>query len=225
MKHIPAKHLYTKTIKRAMLLPLAILLLSACSEKQEHYPDLLTEFADIRTNSYGIMTEMITDNGRRYSIANTNIRPHRPDTTYRAVVGYVSGIDNYANKVQIYSLIGGQVLADSTTVLHHDPTGIESMWKHGQYINMQLTAKTQGGRHFWGYAVDSVQHAGEKGRANSHHFLSVHHNQGADPISYSQTYYCSILTSAIAKYQSSDTISVTVHTFKGKKTWTFSPNP
>lgn len=223
MKPTPNKFIYIKLAKKAMLLSLVALLPLACSENQEPYPDLLTEFADIRTNAYGIMTEMTTDDGTRYGITNTNIRPHRPDTTYRVVVGYVPSKTSPVT-AHIYSLEGGQILSDSATVLRHDPTDIESMWKHGKYINMHLTAKTQGGRHYWGYAVDSVQQAGERGRTNSHHFLSLHHNQGADPISYSQTYYCSILTSAIPEYQGGDTITVTVHTFQGEKAWKFSPN-
>jgi hypothetical protein len=96
------------------------------------------------------------------------------------------------------------------------------MWMGGRYINMQLTAKTQGGRHTWGYAIDFIEEAGEKGRAHTHYYLSLHHNQGNDPTSYSQTHYCSILTTQLPQYENTDTITVSVHTFNGIKSWTFS---
>lgn len=197
------------------------MLMWACSEKQEPYPNLITEFADIRTDANGMFVDMTTDKGIRFSISNTNIKPHRPDTTYRAIVGYTTDNEATEKVSYIYSLTGAQVLADSTGLLKHDPTGIESMWHEGHYLNMQLTAKTQGGWHHWGYGIDSVQHAGSNGRTHAHHHLSIHHNQGQDPLSYSQTHYCSIRIPEIPDYQNADTITVAVHTFNGIKFWKF----
>lgn len=211
---------YRNALHKAMLLPVVLLMLS-CSEEQEPYPDLITEFADIRTGVDGMFLDMTTDNGTCYSITNTNIKPHRPDTVYRAVAGFVPETETPRLQARIYSLTGAQVLSDSTAILRHDPVGIESMWREGKYINMQLTAKTQGGIHYWGYAIDSVRQAGEDGRTRAHYRLSVHHNQGQDPISYSQTYYCSIHVPSIPYYNMGDTISVSVHTFNGVREWTF----
>ena len=210
------------TLLQAILLTAALLLMSACTEKQEPYPDLVTEFADMRTDGNGTFTDMTTDNGTRYSILNTDIQPHRPDTTYRAVVGYVpESVAPAMPAARIYSLVAARILADSTEVLRHDPTGIESMWRQGAYINMQLTARTQGGTQQWGFATDSVSHAGTYGRTHTHFHLSIHHDQGQDPTSYSRTYYCSIPLTAIEGYSNDDTVSVTVHTFHGLLTWTF----
>ena len=203
-----------------MLLLLALLPFS-CSEKQEPYPDLITEFVDMRTDADGMFVDMTTDDGTCYSIINTNIKPHRPDTIYRAVVGFVPNGNSANLQAQIYTLAGALLLADSTATLRHDPTGIESMWQEGCHINMQLTARTQGGLHLWGYAVDSVLQAGQGGRTHAHHHLSIHHNQGRDPMSYSQTYYCSIHASSIPYYNIGDTISISVHAFNGVREWTF----
>ena len=222
MRHALSTHESFKITLRAMLLMAALLIVS-CTEEAEPYPDLVTEFADIRTDADGMFIDMTTDDGTCYSITNTNIQPHRPDTTYRAVAGFVSNGSSTEPYAQIYTLTGAQVLADSTTILRHDPTGIESMWMEGRYVNMQLTAKTQGGRHTWGYAIDFIEKGGEKGRAHTHYHLSLHHNQGNDPTSYSQTHYCSILTTQLPQYENTDTITVSVHTFKGIKSWTF-PN-
>ena len=220
MKQVSPTHDSFKITLRAMLLVAALLLVS-CAERNEPYPSLVTEFADIRTDAAGNLTEMTTDNGTCYSITNTNIQPHRPDTTYRAIVGFIPNPDPYSPQAQIYTLHGAQLLADSTAILRHDPTGVESMWHEGRHINMQLTAKTQGGRHTWGYTIDFVEEGGKKERAHAHYHLSLHHNQGDDPTSYSQTYYCSILTTQLPQYENTDTITVSVHTFQGIKSWKF----
>ncbi len=204
----------------------ALFFLGSCSEESEPYPNLLTEMADVHTDHSGRLYCFVLDNGTQYTITNTNIQPHRPDTVYRAVVGYVPEPSTSSSSLpaQIYSLTGARVLADSTAVVRHDPTGIESMWSAGSYINMQLTAKSQGGIHYWGYAVDSQDMAGAEGRQHSHHRLSIHHVQGNDPLSYSSTYYCSISVPAIPQYRVGDTVTVTVHTFNGAKAWTFCPS-
>ena len=222
MKHALSIHESLKITLRAMLLMAALLIVS-CTEEAEPYPDLVTEFADIRTDADGMFIDMTTDDGICYSITNTNIQPHRPDTTYRAVAGFVSNGSSTEPHAQIYTLTGAQVLADSTAILRQDPTGVESMWHEGQHINMQLTAKTHGGRHTWGYAIDFIKEGGKKERAHAHYHLSLHHNQGDDPTSYSQTYYCSIHTTQLPQYENTDTITVSVHTFQGIKSWRF-PN-
>ena len=214
---------YRRIIRQLRLLILlcVILLLGACAGKQEPYPDLVTEFADMRTDANGIFRNMTIDDGTSFSITNTNIKPHHPNATYRVVVGFVPNTSGSRPEAEIYTLTGAYVLADSTTIVSHAPTSIESMWKKGEYINMQLTAKTQGGTHFWGYAIDSIQVIGKSGRTHSHFHLSIHHNQGNDPLSYSQTFYCSVPISKIEAYQPNDTISVSVHTFNGVRRWMF----
>lgn len=209
-------------IHRIPKIALILILLTSCSEEQEMYPSITTDIADIRTDYLGTMTEMITDDGRHLIITNTDIQPHRPDTTYRAVVGYTMEEQTEAGgRILIHSLEGARVLADSTSLVRHDATGIESMWAQGAYINMQLTALIQEGRHTWGFAVDSVWLAEETGHMHTHHHLSIHHNQGQDPLYFSQTYYRSIKKTDIAGFCPGDTVSVAVHTFKGVMKWTF----
>ena len=220
MSPICAHHRMPRLL-RSFVLPCAMLFSGACAEKQEPYPNLVTEFANIRTDANGIFRNMTIDDGSNFSITNTNIKPHHPNATYRVVVGFVPNTSGNRPEAEIYTLTGAHVLADSTTIVRHDPTSIESIWKKGEYINMQMTAKTQGGTHLWGYAIDSTQGTGENGRTHSHIHLSIHHNQGNDPLSYSQTYYCSIPISKIETYQPNDTITISVHTFEGIKKWMF----
>ncbi len=204
----------------------AAFILGACSsDGGEVYPNLVTEFADMYTDRFGSVSDFRTDAGVRYAVSNTNIEPLRPDTTYRVVVGYVPEVAAASSSAaaHIYTLTGAYVLADSTAVVSHDPTGVESVWLGGSYINMQLTPKTQGGVHYFGYAVDSLCAAGTAGRLHSHHHLSLHHHQAGDPLSYSATRYASVALSSIPQYTVGDTLSLTVHTFTGNKVWIFRP--
>lgn len=204
---------------------LAAICMASCSEGREPYPNVITEFADVHTDGRGRLCHFLTDDGTHYTVSNSNIPPHRPDTVYRAVVGFVPGTTDTGAATQrsahIHTLTGAMLLADSTDVVHHDPTGIASMWATARYINMQLTPLTQGGIHHWGYAVDSCRMAGDQGWAHAHHHLSVHHVQGSDPMSYSDTRYCSIKRASIPHYNTGDTVSVTLHTFNGQRRWTF----
>ncbi len=208
---------------RALMLGVFVLLLVACAEDAESYPDLLTEMADINSDHAGRLNVFVTDGGRKFYISNTNISLHRPDTVYRAVVGYVPTHDAASSswKATIYTLQGVQLLCDSTAVVRHDPTRVESMWQTERYINMQLAPLTQGGTHHWGYAVDTLLESGVAGRQHAHHHLSLHHNQCGDPLSFSETHYCSILLSSLPHYQTGDTVSVRVHTFDMEKVWAF----
>ena len=222
MKHASSTHESFKITFRAMLLMAALLLVS-CAEESEPYPNLVTEFADIHTGANGMFVSMTTDDGATFSITNTNTKPHHPNATYRALIGFVPDNSEKLPKATIYTLESVHVLADSTSTRMHNPISVESMWQKGRYINMHLSAKTHGGKHGWGYAIDFIEKAGEGDRTHAHYHLTLHHNQGNDPLSYSETHYCSIITSKLPEYEYTDTITVSVHTFNGIKSWKF-PN-
>lgn len=208
-------------IPRWAITLITVSLLAACSDEQESYPNLITEFSDIHTDAQGTFARMTIDNGTCFVIANTNIPKHNPNTTYRAVVGYEADPLSSTPRAYIYTLESATVLADSTAQACHSPINAESVWRSERYINLHLAYRTQGGDHYWGYTVESEQSAGKEGRTYGHRHLSIHHSQRQDPLSYSQKHYCSIPLSTIPGYQVTDTISITVHTFSGPKTWTF----
>lgn len=217
----PTQHTSTIGILRWTMLLSAVFFLIACSSKQEPYPNLITEFGNLSTNSEGTFIDMVTDNGQHFNITNTNIKKHRPDTTYRAIIGYSIGSTAKNIDAYIHSLKEAFVLGDSSNHVLRHPTGIESMWIRGKYINMQLSAKSQGKKQYWGYCIDDVQNADGSNRPHSHYHISIHHNQNNDLLSYTETYYCSIYVPSIPLIQHGDTITVAVNTFNGIKKWTF----
>ena len=55
----------------------------------DFYPNILTEFAMIRTDDAGTMIELTTDNEQTYTIANPQ-EGYDKNANYRAVCGYVA---------------------------------------------------------------------------------------------------------------------------------------
>lgn len=179
----------------------------ACSDDEQVYPDIVTEFADMKVDNNGVARSITLDNGSRYGIIN-QIMDLKPKATYRVVCGFVSQ-DTLAT---IYQLEGVHVLHDSTEVAITDPTGVLGVWRSGRYLNMHLTPKTQGGDHYWGFRTDSL---------TAHHaHVSLHHNQLGDPTSYTMDVYASLPMDSIQGYVPGDTVSLSINTFKGIQTWT-----
>ena len=84
----------------------------------------------------------------------------------------------------------------------------------GSYINLHLAPLTQGGNHSWGFITDSIG-------TDGHRYLSLHHRQNGDPLSYTQETYASIPLEELDSMTEGDSITLSIHTFKGIKTWNF----
>lgn len=170
------------------------------------YPDIRTEFANMKADAKGVASSITLDDGTRYSITNRIAELH-PDATYRVVCGYVPS----GQQATLYTLEGAHILRDSTQVAQSHPTGVLSAWRSGNYINLHLTPRTQGGTHYWGFCIDSL--------TEHHAHLSLHHHQNGDPTSYSTTTYASLPVDSIAGIAKGDTITLHINTFKGRREW------
>ena len=56
---------------------------------------------------------------------------------------------------------------------------------------------------------------------DGHRYLSLHHRQNGDPLSYTQETYASIPLEELDSMTEGDSITLSIHTFKGIKTWNF----
>lgn len=193
------------------MLSLLTLHLTACQDDEENYPSIITEFVDVLSNADGRLIRFTTDHGQTYQVTNS-IDGFDPNAVYRAVCGYVPEEDSYAT---IYQLLNVALLRDSTLVLRRDPIRLHSVWSAGSYINMQLAPLGQGGRQYWGYAIDSI--------TPRHVHLSLHHSQNGDPTSYTQNVYASIYVKRIEGYNAGDSISLAISTFDGIRHYIFVP--
>lgn len=194
-----------------LTLLLGILLAAGCSgdDNGSPFPSMWNEIVCLTTDGQGRIRQMVTDSGDTYEVTNT-LYGRKPSAQYRVMCGYT--LDG--NRATLYQTAGVHVLQDSTACATHDPLNILAAWKSGSYINLHLAPLTQGGSHTWGFALDSIG-------ADGHRYLSLHHRQGSDPLSYTQETYASIALEDVAGLATGDSLSLSVHTFKGIKTWNF----
>lgn len=183
-------------------------LMSSCSREEDTYPSIITEMADLYTDSHGVIVKFTTDAGVTYQVTDGQ-NDLEPDAIYRILCGYVPS----GEKATIYQAQGVYILRDSSAVAKTDPTAVKSVWKGGGYINMYLSPFTQGGTQYWGFITDSIR--------NGHAWVSLHHNQNTDPIFYSQPAYASLPIDSIKGIQKGDDITLSINTFNGLQTWDF----
>ena len=196
---------------KGVLGSLLLLCLFSCKgdDSSDFYPNVVTEFATIRTDDAGIMVEFTTDDERTYTISNPQ-EGYKKDFKYRAVCGYVPD----GQKATLYHATGAYLLCDSTELAYEpDAVNVVSAWLSGRYINMQLSPLTQGGKQYWGYRCDEVS-------GNTTH-ISLHHRQNGDPLSYTETVYASIPIDNFETVPAGDFIALHIKTFKGDRVWTF----
>lgn len=192
------------------LLSLLALHLVACKDDEDTYPSIITEFVDMLSDSEGVLVQFTNDQRQTYQIVN-RLDGADPNAIYRMVCGYVPEAD----RATIYQLLNVTLLRDSTDVLSRDPVRLHSVWRAGDYVNMQLAPLTQGGRQYWGYAIDSI--------APRHVHLSLHHAQNGDPLSYTQNVYASLYVKRIEGFAEGDTITLSLSTFDGLRHYTLAP--
>ena len=199
-------------MKKVGLILLTACLLACCKEGDDDsnfYPNILTEFATIRTDADGTMTELTTDDERTYAIKNPQ-KGYKKNYSYRAVCGFVPD----GRTVMLYQMTGAYLLHDSTELAYEpDPIKVTSIWQSGKYINMHLSPLTQGGTQYWGYRID------EASDGATH--LSLHHKQNNDPLSYTQSVYASLHMDSLKTIPAGNVIALHIKTFEGERVWTF----
>jgi len=196
-------------MKRSYLLILGLICLVSCKNNDDDtYPNIITEMADLYTNDDGEMEKFTTDAGVTYQITNGQ-GDLQPRALYRILCGYVPS----GNSATLYQLQSVYYLKDSTAIAKTNPTGVKSAWRAGKYINMYLSPLTQGGKQYWGFITDSIK--------GGHVWVSLHHNQNADPLSYTQPTYASLPVDSIKGIQAGDSITLRINTFNGTQTWNF----
>lgn len=199
------------------LLPVCVFL-SACSDNDsEFYPSIITEIVVAQADEQGLLTTIINDRGRAFQVSN-EITGLKANERVRALIGYVVQTDGL---VEVYSAQAVPTLSDVTDEEEpvRDPTGIESAWYGGGYLNFHFLPKTQGGRQGWAFMQDSTQ-TNDLGGTNYH--LSLYHDQMEDAEAYSTHFYaCVALDSIATRFSVADSIVFVVNTYEGLRTWYF----
>ncbi|MBQ0020286.1 MAG: hypothetical protein KBT39_07165 [Bacteroidales bacterium] len=202
-------------MKKITCLPLLVFIFSlctsSCSDDNEVYPSIVTKMADIYTNAQGDLKKLVFDDERSLTISNY-LPGYQKDAIYRALCGYTSD----GHFARLYQLMGVNILRDSTTIAWRDPLNTVSVWRTKRYINLHLSPKTQGGRHYWGFITDSIITSTKAdGQTSSHAYISLHHKQNGDPTSYSEDVYASLPVDSIKGIEATSPITLRIQTFDG----------
>jgi len=196
---------------------LCMSLCGACKENDYVYPSVLTEFINAQTDGNGVLSHLITDNGKTYVIQpRDGLSGLSADTLYRSVSIYeplTDGTEN--NMVKLYQC---QFILAPTPVpsssfkdgIKTDPADIERIWRSGEYINMVLDVRIKDKKHTYHFIDEGIE------KENDCQVLKIrlYHDSQDDYEAYTHKAYLSIpLESYREKLNKRDKIRFYVNTY------------
>lgn len=213
-------------MKQKYLLPLLWLTLLvgvSCKEDDYVYPSVVTEFIDGQTDSEGVLSRLITDEGEVYTIQlREGLDGLTPDSLYRTVSVYQPLTESgevYLYSAQLIMALDPLPAESFTEGVVTDPLDVRSVWRSGDYINLILKPMVKDKNHAFHFADYGIT---EEGGANTLH-LTLYHNRNDDYEAFTREVYLSIpLREYKDKLRSGDTIALQINTYeKGFSTYTF----
>lgn len=175
-----------------------LLFLGACKEDEYVYPNVISTFIDVTTDTSGTLQDLITDKGETLQILNREgLDGLTPDSTYRTVSIYeLKETDTQGNATALlYSCqliiavkpVTANKLPDG--IAKTDPLNIQSVWKSGNYLNLILLPMAKEKSHIFHFIEDGITD-NEDGSRTLH--LTLYHNQNGDYEAFTRKSYLSI---------------------------------
>ena len=174
------------------ILLFATLILSACGEEEYIYPDLITEMTCLKTDSEGIGTEIITDDGQVWHLQEGN-RPDSltADSTYRVVSRFAPITDSDAKVYSLWKVISPlPKLEREYQTTHTDPVSLQSIWRSGDYLNMVLQVLVKDQEHDLSF-IETALRTNETNRKQTL-MLTLYHDRKGDVEGFYQKFYLSV---------------------------------
>ena len=170
----------------------AAMFLTACGEDEYVFPNLVTEMTCLKTNSEGIGTEIVTDDGTVWHLQEGN-RPDSltADSTYRVISRFAPISETDA---EVYSLL--KVIAplpkpereyESTRT---DPVSLQSIWRSGDYLNMVLQVLVKDQEHDLSF-IETALRTNETNKKQTL-MLTLYHDRKGDVEGFYQKFYLSV---------------------------------
>lgn len=201
------------------------LLLSACSDDEYVYPNVLTEIVDLQTDDTGTVRYLITDEGTEWRIqSRMGLDGLVPDTLYRTVTMYapLTGLGTKEAILYNTQLVTSPIPLPATKFKDRktDPVAIQSLWRGGDYLNMILQVKVKDQKHGYHFIEDKLEDKDGKRTL----YLTLYHDRNNDIEGFNRKIYLSVPLWAYAdRLRPGDRIVFNVSTYKeGMTSRTFS---
>ena len=174
------------------ILLFATLILSACGEEEYIYPDLITEMACLKTDSEGIGTEIITDDGQVWHLQEGNLPDSlTADSTYRVVSRFAPITDSDAKVYSLWKVISPLPKPEREyQSTHTDPVSLQSIWRSGDYLNMVLQVLVKDQEHDLSF-IESALRTNETNKEQTL-ILTLYHDRKGDVEGFYQKFYLSV---------------------------------
>ncbi len=189
--------LFVHPLRYVFLLPLLLLLATACGDDDYHYPDARLEYLTAYSGADGRLTTVLADDGTQYDVLNSVYAPNEAaDTTLRIVA-------NYTRETDVEGRMSALLYAAQTAIspvplpadrfedgVKADPASVLSIWMGLDYLNLVLEIKTADGGHAFHFVEDEV--SWDDATARREVALSLYHDAGDDPQYYTRWVYLSV---------------------------------
>ena len=185
------------SLRHLLLLPVLLLLGTACGGDDYHYPDIVMEYLTAHSGADGRLETVLADDGTLYDVLNAVSAPNAtPDTTLRIVA-------NYTRETGSEGRMGALLYAAQTAIspvplpavrfedgVKADPASVLSIWMGLDYLNLVLEIKTADGGHAFHFVEDEVSWDATAARREV--ALSLYHDAADDPQYYTRRVYLSV---------------------------------
>ena len=195
---------------------LCMLFIGACKEDYV-YPDVLTEFTELKTDKEGIPASLLTDRDESFTIQEVpETYKLKSDTVYRAVTMYQL-LEENSSKVRMYNALSVfspiPVSAEKFgQEIKMDPVDIRSMWITSRYLNFILNIQAKEKPHSYHF-IDQGIHNNTDGSRTL--LFTFHHDRKDDYEAFTRKVYFSIpLRHYEGKLQKGDKIQLRINTYK-----------
>lgn len=196
-------------------------LLVQCADDEQPLPALRTDLMMARTNSQGIVTVLLTDDGKTLQPTQA-LRGWRADTTYRVMAVYEDlAASSQVAVRQLLQIPTAAPIVLRDGELQNDPVRLFALWKSGNFINLRFgIPKSYDGKHTigWVFRGISQQTAGHRLLR-----LQLFHNAHGDRSDYDEEAYLSCPLQGFAQQLTTgrDSIVLEINTTQGQFTRTF----
>lgn len=210
-------------LKRTLLYLLCLpALLSACSEDDYVYPDLVTEIVNLKTNSKGTGKLLVTDQGKEWNIQPiAGLEGLTADSTYRVISKYVplsdTGVKQEAKVYAVQGVTAPVPLPEAKfKYIKTDPVEIQSIWRSGDYLNLILQVMVKDQLHGFHFIENGIK-TGEGGIKTL--YLTLYHDKKGDTEAFYRKTYLSVpLWAYKGKLGKGDRIVFRLNTYKEEMT-------